>query len=269
MDAAARADAFPTRDIAQRFVQARLGAAALPDYPGPLPATLADAYAVQEAAIELWPDEIAGWKVGRIATPDLQARFGADRLAGPIFSRNVVSAGEVDGWPIIPGGFGAVEAEFVFRLGEDTPADKTRWSYADVEALEGDLHIGVEIAGSPLSTINALGPAVVVSDFGNNAGLIVGAAIPDWRARLMGLTCETFVDGVSVGVGGAASIPGGPLEAVRFLAEVCARRGRPLRAGQLVSTGAATGIHDVTPGQRARVAFDDGLIECVMVPAAA
>jgi 2-keto-4-pentenoate hydratase len=30
----------------------------------------------------------------------------------------------------------------------------------------------------------------------------------------------------------------------------------PLRAGQWVSTGAATGIHDVVAGQRARVVFD-------------
>ena len=46
------------------------------------------------------------------------------------------------------------------------------------------------------------------------------------------------------------------LAALRFALVRCARRGMPLRAGQLVSTGAATGIHDIRAGQRARVTFD-------------
>jgi len=37
--------------------------------------------------------------------------------------------------------------------------------------------------------------------------------------------------------------------------EHAARRGRPLRAGQLISTGAATGIHDIAAGQVGRVSF--------------
>ena len=265
MDAALK---FPVDSIAERFVQARLSAVALPDYPGPIPSDLATAYRIQDAAIGRWPDEVAGWKVGRI-NPPLDARFGVGRLAGPIFSRTVRPAEGVVRCPIIRGGFAAVEAEFVFRLGQDLPADKTAWTLAEAAEIEGELHIGVEIAGSPLKTINALGPAVVVSDFGNNTGVIVGAAIPNWRERLTGLSCETFIDGRSVGQGGAAAIPNGPLDAVRFLAEVCARRGRPLKAGQLVSTGAATGIHDIVVGQRSRVVFDDGLIECEAVEAAA
>ena len=75
---------------------------------------------------------------------------------------------------------------------------------------------------SPLATINKIGPLCVVSDFGNNNGIIVGPEIPNWRERAMTeLTCETFIDGVSVGTGMAANVPGGPLESVRFVAEVC------------------------------------------------
>jgi 2-keto-4-pentenoate hydratase len=50
---------------------------------------------------------------------------------------------------------------------------------------------------------------------------------------------------------------------VRCLLEHCARRGRPLKAGQLVSTGAATGIHDIEVGQVGRVSFASrGSISC-------
>jgi 2-keto-4-pentenoate hydratase len=40
------------------------------------------------------------------------------------------------------------------------------------------------------------------------------------------------------------------LEALRFLLGHLAQRGRALRAGQWVSTGAITGVHQVFPGQR-------------------
>jgi 2-keto-4-pentenoate hydratase len=64
-------------------------------------------------------------------------------------------------------------------------------------------------------------------------------------------------------------MPGGPLESFRFLLEACARRGRPLRAGQLVSTGAITGVHEIRSGQSARVSFGRyGDLHCRAVPAA-
>jgi 2-keto-4-pentenoate hydratase len=266
---AARSDREAVR-IAQRFVDARRRARALGAYPGEVPASLAGGYACQEAAIGLWPDTVAGWKVGRI--PDIhQSRLGADRLAGPIFARSVRVAG-ADGptrFPVIAGGFAAVEAEYVIRLAHDAPPTRTAWTLEDAAALVGGLNIGVEPAGSPLATINALGPTVVVSDFGNNSGLILGPEILDWRERdYAALTCATWIDGVRVGVGGAANLIDGPVGSLCFLLELCARRGRPLRAGMLVSTGAATGIHDIVAGQAARLVFDGyGEINCLAEPA--
>ena len=43
------------------------------------------------------------------------------------------------------------------------------------------MFIGIEIASSPLVNINDYGPAVVASDFGNNAGLLLGAEIRTGR----------------------------------------------------------------------------------------
>lgn len=253
---------FDADAAAAAFVRARRAGAALSSYPGATPPDLASAYACQERAIALQGSRVAGWKVGRIAEA-LQPLYGADRLAGPVFAETLRRAeGEV-AFPVFVGGFAAVEAEYVVRLGADAPADKLDWTQDEAAALVGDLLVAVETAGSPLATINDLGPAVVVSDFGNNAGLIVGPPVADWRARLDDLTCETFVNDVSVGRGGSTSLPGGPLEALRFLLEGCARRGRSLKAGDLVSTGAATGIHEVRVGDTARIDFGpDGEIRC-------
>ena len=52
--------------VAEDFVRARLNAEALLDFPGTIPTTLNTAYAYQDRAIALWPDNVAGWKVGRI-----------------------------------------------------------------------------------------------------------------------------------------------------------------------------------------------------------
>ncbi len=252
-------------EVARRFVEARLAARSLPGYPGAVPGTLAEGYAIQELAIGLYPDTIVGWKVGRIPPP-LQATLGDERLAGPTFRQflRTPATGEAVALGVIPGGFAAVEAEFVYRIGKDAPEGKTDWTAAEALDLVAALHIGVEFAGSPLKTINDLGSTVVASDFGNNAALIVGPEIAGWRERAdETLPCETWIDGALVGVGTAASVPGGPAPALAFLLGHCAARGRPLKAGLYVTTGAATGIHEINAGQSARISFGEhGEIFC-------
>jgi 2-keto-4-pentenoate hydratase len=256
--------------IADGFVRARLSGEALPGFPGTLPGNLAEAYRTQEAAIGLWPDRIIGWKVGMIA-PALHTRLGAGRVAGPIFARALRPAPEhaVVDFPVFDGGFAAVEAEFVLRLTADAPPDKLDWTLEEARQFPVRVFAGIETAGSPLATINELGPTVVASDFGNNAGLILGREISDGaRLPLDTLTCRTFIDGDLVGSGSANSIPGGPFESFRFLLEHCARRGRPLKAGDLVSTGAATGVHDIVAGQVSQADFGQhGAIRCRAVKA--
>ena len=266
--AAQAATAFDPAAVARQFVEARRQARALPAFPGPLPADLAQGYRAQEAAIGLWPDEVVGWKVGRIPE-DLQAELGATRVMGPVFRGHLWPAdpAEPTPLPVIAGGFAAVEAEYIYRIGRDAPAEKLDWTPDEALAYVGELLVGVELAGSPLATINALGPRVVAADFGNNAGLILGRAVPDWRAR-PAPPCRTWVDGKLVGEGGPGMIPGGPPESLAFLLAACAARGRPLKAGQLVTTGAASGIHDIEAGQSARIVFD-GLDEIHVVARAA
>jgi len=256
------------RDIAGVFVTARQEARALPGFPGDPPDTLTASYRVQDEAIALWPDEIAGWKIGKVQSHQVEA-LGAERLAGPIFKHLVWRAnGAAVDIPVFDNGFAAVEAEYVLRIAKDVPPEDTEWTREDAADLVAAMHVGVETAGSPLATINDLGATVVVSDFGNNHGLILGPEIPDWRAKLAaGLTCETFIDEQSVGAGKVGADD--PLDAFVFLLEHMARRGRTLHAGQLISTGAVTGVHDIRIGQRSRVSFNgSGDIFCSAVKAA-
>lgn len=274
-DQNAPADAHATAPalaaIAGSFVGARLQGRALPGFPGDIPDDLVTAYRVQDLAIAQWPDRVVGWKVGFIA-PERRDASGDERLLGPIFAKQLwMTTGSQSVFEVFDGGFGAVEAEYVLRLDADAPTGKTDWTPEEAAAVPSTLFTGMEVASSPLATINQLGPRVVVSDFGNNNGLVVGVEIPDWARRSdASLTCTTSIDGRQVGQGGATTLPGGLRAAFAFALSRSARRGRPLKAGELIATGNATGIHDILPGQQARIAFEGhGSIDGVATAATA
>ncbi|HNV79403.1 MAG TPA: 2-keto-4-pentenoate hydratase [Thermomonas sp.] len=256
--------------IVGAFLQARRDGASLAEFPGEIPHDLVAAYEVQDLAISQWPDQVVGWKVGYIA-PDRRDASGDERLLGPIFARQFWTAtGGIAPIPVFAGGFAAIEAEYVLRLDADAPADQLEWTADEAAALPATLFLGLEVASSPLATINVLGPRVVVSDFGNNNGLLLGAEVPDWTARDEdGLVAETFIEGTSVGTGGACRLPGGLRGAFAFALARSARRGRPLRRGEWVATGNATGIHDIEVGQHGKVVFAGlGALEVVATAAA-
>jgi 2-keto-4-pentenoate hydratase len=145
--------------IAERFVQARLAASALEEYPGAVPPDLETAYRCQDHALAQWPDAVAGWKVARVPPPQ-QAKYAEERLVGPVFAPNVRVAepGRIVDCPVFEGGFAAVEAEIVLCVGRDAPPDKFEWTLDEAADFVGELCIGIEIASSPLATLNDLVP---------------------------------------------------------------------------------------------------------------
>ncbi|MBV8036747.1 hypothetical protein [Roseateles sp.] len=242
------------QSIAEAFTTARAAGRALDGFPGTTPTTLDEAYAVQAAAIARWPDAVKGWKVARVA-PAFAAQFPEERMIGPAFAANVhrVEAGGVAQCPVFEGGFAAVEAEVVIVVAADSPAGKADWTADSVVPLVRSMHIGVEVASSPLATLNDIGPGAVISDFGNNWGVVVGAEIANWR-ELESIAVETFIDGQSVGTGKVAIKPG-PLGALAFTLNKRAQQGEILRAGDVISTGMITGVHDIRIGQQSRHVF--------------
>jgi 2-keto-4-pentenoate hydratase len=123
------------------------------------------------------------------------------------------------------------------------------------------VHVGIEVASSPLGAINKIGPVAVISDFGNNNGLVVGPPVPNWRSSgFQDWEVSTLIDGALAGTGRAAAFPDGALGSARFLFELAARRGFALRAGQWISSGAVTGVHDARPGQLVEAHFAPDLI---------
>lgn len=236
--------------IARALLGARHAASGLSAYPGTLPTTLAQGYAIQNAAMAAHGEDVAGWKVGRILPP-LSDHYGADRLAGPIFIDTVKQADDTAKGYIFAEGFGAAEAEFLLRIGTMPAFGKTAFTLEEAAAHIDAVHIGIEIASSPFVGINENGPAVTVSDFGNNNGLLIGPAIPDWRnSDFADTDVSVFIDGAVIGTGRASNFPDGVIGSARFLLQNLAERGIALPAGSWISSGAVSGVHRVKVGQR-------------------
>lgn len=251
--------------IARAFVGARRAATALADYPGTPPETLDTAYSVQDKAIALLGEAVAGWKVGRI-NPPLDGRLGSNRLAGPIFPGTVRDGrSDAPAMPIFADGFGAAEAEYLMRIGTAPDPTRERWSFDDTVSHIDAVHVGLEIASSPFPGINELGPLVTISDFGNNHGLVIGDPVADWQSRdFVGWPVRLEIDGVVAGEATAATMLDGPIGAAAWLFSTMAARGIALRPGQWISTGAVTGVHVVRPGATVTATFNDMTVSCTI-----
>ena len=246
------------QSIAQAFLTARASGAALTAYPGALPESLSAAYAIQDAALALDGRVVGGWKVGRIAD-DLVEIYGDNRLTGPIFADEIVEGGP-GAWPAMPvyaEGFAAAEAELLLRFGEVDARDHDLVSVRDCIA---EVRTGIEIASSPFAAINRNGPAVTASDYGNNKGLVLGPAIPDWRsADLLSMPVEFFVDDVRVGAATMETMLDGPFGSALFLIRTLRARAIAIPPGTWVSAGAITGVHEVRPGQKTEAIFNHNI----------
>ena len=241
--------------IACTFVEARKAWTLVDTYPGDPPPSLTAAYAIQDEALRLWQREIGGWKVGKI-NPPASEELGANRLTGPIF-RDLLryETGEPATFPVFEGAFAAVEAEFMLRLRildetlPETPQEAAQWV--------DEVRIGIEIASSPYSGINTDGPCVTISDHGNNAGVLLGAKVPQtmWASLdTVGVTLQ--IEGETVGAATTADMLDGPFGAVCFLLRNLRDREIPPISGWWVSTGAITGVHEIEAGQKAQAIFE-------------
>ena len=158
---------------------------------------------------------------------------------------------------IFADGFGAAEAEFLLHIGTAPDPAKSDYTVAEATALIDAVHAGLEIASSPYPAINADGPAVTASDYGNNNGLVIGDPIPGWQdIDLNAWDVALLINGERIGTGRGADMLDGPFGAAAFLFNLAARRGIALSAGQWISSGAVTGVHPVAVGDVVEAHFD-------------
>ncbi len=226
-----------------------------------MPATLAEAYAVQQRLTAALGAPVLGWKVGRIP-PALIETLGAERVAGP-----VLRVAELDGSTpgeaaVFAGGAGAIEAEVMLRL--RAVPDRRVTGRDDGAQWIDEIRAGFEVASSPAPDVHDHAPYGIVADIGINNGLLLG---PELRIDDFAmLAVETQIDGVTVGTGRAMDILDGPWGSLDFLVDLHRRGVIELQPGQWISAGAITGVHPIGIGQTAVARFGSAAdIACIAV----
>jgi len=243
------------REIAAAFVEARRTGTAIDRYPGEPPFDLASAYEIQDSALAVWNREVGGWKVGKI-NPPTDELLGANRLVGPVFADLIRHAEKTQArFEVFEGGFAAVEAEFMLRLATAHATPPVSRENA-MEWID-EIRIGIEVASSPYPRINADGPCVTISDHGNNAGLALGTLVPRelWH-HLDEIQVSLDIDGKTVGRATTATMLDGPFGAAKFLIANLAQRKILPQSGWWISSGAITGVHEVTSGSAVTALFE-------------
>ncbi|MBA3940672.1 MAG: 2-keto-4-pentenoate hydratase [Sphingopyxis sp.] len=248
-------------DPVAALLTARRSGQALPAFPAPVPATLTEAYAVQQRLAAALGAPVLGWKVGRIP-PALVETLGAERLAGPVLRVAGLDGSTPGEARVFAGGGGAIEAEAMLRL-RAVPDGPVRGD-DDGAVWVDEIRAGFEVASSPAPGVHAHAPFGIIADIGINNGLLLGPRLD--IAGFTTLAVETRIDGASVGAGRPIDVLDGPWGSVNFLVELHRRGVIELQPGQWISAGAITGVHPIAIGQTAEACFGaDARIACVAV----
>jgi 2-keto-4-pentenoate hydratase len=217
--------------LTARLLEARRNGAAFAVAPEDVPQTEAAAYPVQHAvAATLGP--IGGWKVGA-ASPD-----GAP-TAAPLPASGIVAAPAR-----LPPECSdrLVEAEIAFLIGRDLPPRDAPYSRDEILAAIDSCHPVVEVVQWRIQDWRPAPPNLKLADNLGHGGLVVGEAVPGWRAidfASLQVTQEIAGQSPKRGTGNPA---GDMIRLVIWLADEGAVWAGGLKAGQIVTCGSWTGI---------------------------
>ena len=255
-------DAKKAADI---LVAARLKNKLLDDIPNDCKAnTPEEAIKIQLATLNHTDITHVGWKVA-LTNKVLQEKAGVSEPAyGPIFKEFVFDDGHIfaDGQSSV----GGIECEFAVILKEDLPVSGAPYTTERASRAIGSIHPAIEVTGMRFKTRNELGRPGSTMDFAGNFAFIFASGTENWQQfDLPNHKIQHIVDNEVIKESTGAWVLDNPLNSVSFLANKLAGRGIDLKAGEWISTGAATGPIPIGAGSKVEANFGDlGRCTCTM-----
>ena len=235
--------------LAQRLRDAYRQGAVPPLRDGLSPNDFEQAYAVQAINTDFWRDQgrrILGRKIG-LTSKAVQVQLGVDQPDYGVLFEDMAIA---DGGALLASRVlqPKAEAEVALVLAKDL--DHPEAQVADIVAATDHACAAIEIVDSRIADWK-ITFADTVADNGSSAYFVLSQE----RKRLDGLDLYTCgmaleVNDQLVSLGAGAACLGHPLNAAAWLARTLARVGEPLKAGDILLTGALGPMVAITPGDR-------------------
>lgn len=231
--------------IAHRLVQAYHQHTPIQANPLSGPGSIDAAYAVQRA---FWHAMVGdsrptAWKVGspaREVVPTAAPVFPSRLATSPTcFPRNLFM------------GLG-VEAEIALRFGRDLPPQREPYLLEAILDAIGCVHVAMELVDTRLADPEVAGSLWRLADNLLNGALVLGDAVSHWRElEWDGLTVQVLVDGQPL----AGVIGRPPLGDIFHCLPWWLAHAGGARAGDIVTTGAWSGMHPIGLAAEVAVTF--------------
>lgn len=178
---------------------------------------------------------IVGRKIG-LTSPTVQKQLGVDR---PDYGTLLDNMAVVDGEPIETTALlqPKVEAEIALVLEKDLFLHE-RHTVADLLSATAYALAAIEVVDSRIADWNIRFLDTVADNASSGMFVLGTQPVPLSRLNLAGLPMHMTSGGETVSQGVGAACLGNPLNAARWLADALVQLGTPLRAGDVILTGA-------------------------------
>jgi 2-keto-4-pentenoate hydratase len=231
----------------------------------PLPApcaarTVDEAYAMQEAFHALMAatrGPVAGYKIA-LTTPVMQHMVGFhEPVSGAILAKTVHQSP----CTIRSTDYGrlGVECEIAVRLEADLPVTPAPYRRDQITAAIGAVMAAFELIDDRHADYTQIAPQILslIADNAWNGGIVLGPPATDWRTMDLAAVHGTMlINDAVVGEGYGRDVMGHPLDALVWLANGLAKRGKRLLRGMVVMTGSIVATKFVHPGDTVRFWID-------------
>lgn len=206
------------------------------------PADTGAAYRIQDSFVSQTMQQrrtaLAGYKIA-ITTPAMRNMVGfQDSVSGCLLRDQMLSSGAtVAGHSYVRL---IVEFEIAFQMARDLPIVDKPWTGLSILDYVTCAYPALEIADDRCANYASLSDSVLtlIADNAWNQGLVLGPAVTRLdAAALLEVEGIAFIDGREVGRGSGRDVLGHPLDALAWLANHLATRGRALKAGEIATTG--------------------------------
>ncbi|SEQ48292.1 2-keto-4-pentenoate hydratase [Devosia sp. YR412] len=197
-----------------------------------VPQSVEEAYQVQaETVAGLGP--VGAWKLAPM--PETGVPFAA-----PILAKDVVASGAT----LALADFSdlAIEVEVALIIGQDLPARAEGYTPADVKSVIGSVSVALELLATRFVDRSTQPRLAMIADLQNNGGVVLGAPVPADNLPEFGQQAMVLrFDGVEAAQTVGNATTENMLAALAWLAGHAASIGLPLKAGDVVITGARLG----------------------------